>query len=70
MNIPLPRQLQERLEAEVAAGRFTSTSEAIALAVAELNALQSDDLSWAKPFADKPAALPARGDDIAGDDHL
>ncbi len=36
MNVKLPKDQQKWLEAEVAAGRFASIDEAVALAVADL----------------------------------
>jgi antitoxin ParD1/3/4 len=70
MNISLPREQQEWLEAEVAAGRFSSIDEALAIAVAELQALQEDDLAWAKPYVDEARAEIARGETISGDEFL
>ena len=70
MNISLPVEQQEWLEAEVAAGRFASIDEALAAAVAELKALFEDDLSWAKPYVDEARAEVARGEIISGDEFL
>ena len=67
MNISLPVEQQEWLEAEVAAGRFSSIDEALTLAVADLKALMEDDLAWAKPYVDEARASVARGDVISGD---
>jgi antitoxin ParD1/3/4 len=70
MNISLPREQQEWLEAEVAAGHFSSIDEALAVAVAELKALQEDDLAWAKPYVDEARASIARGELISGEEFL
>lgn len=70
MNISLPREQQEWLEAEVAAGRFSSIDEALAIAVAELQSLQEDDLAWAKPYVDQARASVARGELISGEEFL
>ena len=67
MNISLPREQQEWLEAEVAAGRFSSIDEALAVAVADLKALSEDDFAWAKPYVDEARASIARGDVISGE---
>ena len=67
MNISLPKDQLEWLEAEVAAGHFESIDEALAVAVAELRALQEDDLAWAKPYVEEARASVARGDVISGD---
>jgi antitoxin ParD1/3/4 len=68
MNVLLPREQQEWLEAEVAAGHFASVDEAIAVAVAELKALHDDDLAWAKPYVDKARESVARGNVISGEE--
>jgi len=70
MNISLPKEQQEWLEAEVAAGHFSSVDEALMIAVAELKALQEDDLAWAKPYVDEARAEIARGETIPGDEFL
>jgi antitoxin ParD1/3/4 len=67
MNVSLPREQLEWLEAEVAAGRFSSIDEALAVAVADLKALSEDDLAWAKPYVDRARASVARGDVISGE---
>jgi Arc/MetJ-type ribon-helix-helix transcriptional regulator len=46
MNVTLPSDQQEWLEAEVAAGRFESIDDALAAAVAELMSVDADDLAW------------------------
>ena len=49
MNIPLPPDQEDWLKAQVAAGRFASLEEAIASAVAGLQAQEAFDDTWAKP---------------------
>jgi antitoxin ParD1/3/4 len=70
MNILLPKEQLEWLEAEVAAGHFSSIDEALTIAVAELKALQDDNLAWAKPYVDEARAEVARGGTIQGDEFL
>ena len=70
MNISLPKEQLEWLEAEVAAGRFSSIDEALTIAVAELKALQDDNLAWAKPYVEEARAEVARGETIKGDEFL
>jgi antitoxin ParD1/3/4 len=70
MNISLPKEQQEWLEAEVAAGHFSSIEEALTIAVAELKALQGKNLDWAKPYVEEARAEIARGEAIQGDDFL
>src|SRR5262245_49408120 len=50
MNVTLPREQQKWLEAQVAAGQFTSIDEAMATAVADLMAMHADDFAWAEPY--------------------
>jgi len=68
MNISLPIEQQQWLEAEVAAGRFSSIDEALTVAVADLKALMEDDLAWTKPYVDQARASVARGDVISGEE--
>jgi antitoxin ParD1/3/4 len=68
MNISLPKEQLEWLEAEVAAGRFSSIDEAIAVAVADLKALSGDDLAWAKPYVDEARDQVARGETLSHDE--
>jgi antitoxin ParD1/3/4 len=70
MNISLPKDQLEWLEAEVAAGHFESIDEAISVAVADLRMLRDDDLAWAKPYVDEARAQVARGETIPGDEFL
>jgi antitoxin ParD1/3/4 len=70
MNIKLPSAQQKWLEDQVAAGHFTSLEEALALAVADLMAAETDDLAWAKPYVDEARASLARGDVISGEDYF
>jgi Arc/MetJ-type ribon-helix-helix transcriptional regulator len=70
MNIKLPSRQQKWLEDQVAAGQFESFDEALALAVADLMAAETDDLAWAAPYLDEARASLARGDVISGDDYL
>jgi len=70
MNISLPKEQLEWLEAEVAAGHFSSIDEAMTIAVAELKALLDDDLAWAKPYVEEARAEVASGETIQGDEFL
>jgi len=54
MNVSLPKEQLEWLEAQAAAGHFASIDEALAIAVADL-ALSEDDLAWAKPYVKRRA---------------
>jgi antitoxin ParD1/3/4 len=70
MNIKLPPEQQEWLEAQVAAGNYASVDEALAVAVADLMAIHSDDLAWAKPYVDQARAAVARGDVLSGEEYF
>jgi antitoxin ParD1/3/4 len=68
MNIKLPPQQLEWLEAQVAAGQFTSIDEALTVAVADLMAIRDDDLAWAKPYVDQARESIAQGRVIFGEE--
>ena len=68
MNISLPKEQLEWLEAEVAAGHFSSIDEALSLAVAELKSLHENDLAWAKPYVDEARSQVARDETLSGDE--
>jgi antitoxin ParD1/3/4 len=62
MNITLPREQQEWLEAQVRAGAYDSIDEAVATIVGEHMLLDLDDLDWAKPLVDEARKSIARGE--------
>lgn len=62
MNITLPREQQDWLEAQVKAGAYESLDEAVASIVAEHMHLEVDDLAWAKPLVDEALAAVERGE--------
>jgi Arc/MetJ-type ribon-helix-helix transcriptional regulator len=68
MNVVLPPEQRKWLEAQVAAGRFASIDEALSVAVADLMAIESDDLAWAKPYVDRAFESVERGDVISGEE--
>jgi antitoxin ParD1/3/4 len=70
MNIKLPAEQQKWIEAQVAAGQYGSVDEALAVAVADLMAVHSDDLAWAKPYVDRARASVVRGDVISGEEYI
>ncbi len=62
MNITLPREQQEWLEAQVRAGAYESIDEAVASIVAEFMHLDLNDLDWAIPLVEEGrAALEKEG---------
>ena len=65
MTITLTPKQQAWLEAEVAAGHFTSVEEAVQVAVAELmRPIDTTDLSWARPYLDEARGSLDRGEGI------
>ena len=54
MNIPLTPAQEDWLKEQVAAGRFASLEEAVANAVAQLQAQDAVDDGWAKPLIEEP----------------
>lgn len=69
MTITLSREQQEWLEAEVVAGRFPSVEDAVRLAIAELmRPIDTEDLSWAKPYIDEARASLARGEGLPAEE--
>ena len=62
MDITLPREQQEWLEAQVRAGAYESVDEALASIVAEHMLIDVDVLDWAKPLVDEARASIARGE--------
>ena len=70
MNVKLPPEQQKWLEAEVAAGSFSSIDEALAVAVADLMAIHKDDFAWAKPYVEQARASVARGDVLSGEEYF
>jgi antitoxin ParD1/3/4 len=70
MNIKLPPEQQQWLEAQVAAGHYASVDEALAVAVADLMAIHSDDFAWAKPYVDQARVSVASGDVLSGEEYF
>jgi Arc/MetJ-type ribon-helix-helix transcriptional regulator len=65
MNIPLLPAQEEWLRNQVAAGRFASLEEALASAVASLQAQDAIDDNWAKPLVDEALQALDRGEGAA-----
>jgi Arc/MetJ-type ribon-helix-helix transcriptional regulator len=70
MTVTLTPDQQNWLEAQVAAGHFTSIEDAIRIAVADLKAANSEDLDWAKPYLEKARQSVAQGHIMSGDEFL
>ena len=69
MNITLPREQQEWLEAQVRAGAYESLEDAVASIVAEHMHSDVDDLDWAKPLIDEARASVERGEYLTLEEH-
>jgi len=69
MNITLPREQQEWLEAQVKAGAYESIDDALSRFVAEHMDLDVDDLDWAKPLIEEARASAERGETMTLDEY-
>jgi antitoxin ParD1/3/4 len=70
MTVQLSPEQQRWLEAQVAAGHFESLEQAVEIAVADLMAMNEDELDWAKPLIEAGLAKLERGEVIAGDEAM
>jgi len=68
MTIQLSPEQQQWLEAQVAAGHFSSLEQAVAVAIADLMATAEDDLDWAEPLVDEASAELDRGEGVPADE--
>jgi Arc/MetJ-type ribon-helix-helix transcriptional regulator len=62
MNMHLKKSHQEWLDAQIVAGRFASIDEAMAAAIARLQAYDAIDDAWAKPLIDEALEALDRGE--------
>ena len=69
MNITLPREQQDWLEAQVKAGAYESIDDAVASIVAEHMQLDLDDLDWAIPLVEEGRATLEREGGLTIEDH-
>jgi Arc/MetJ-type ribon-helix-helix transcriptional regulator len=73
MNITLPPEQQNWLEAQVSAGLFPSieaaAQAAIETAMADNAEIENDSLEWAKPFVDKARADVESGNVLTHAEH-
>ncbi len=67
MQVHLTKEHEDWLQAQVAAGRFSSLEEAVAEAI---NSLRADDeaFAWAKPLVDEGLAELDRGEAIPAEE--
>ena len=67
MRIHLTKDDEDWLQAQVAAGRFSSLDEALAEAIGSLRA-EDEALTWAKPLVDEGLAELDRGESIPAEE--
>ena len=67
MNITIPPDRQQWLEAQIAQGSFASVEDAVRRLMAERMALGDDDLSWGRPYVEEARAGASRGEVVALD---
>jgi antitoxin ParD1/3/4 len=65
MNIKLPPEQENWLNARVADGEFASPEAAVRQMIAERMAIAADDFAWAKPYVDEARAAVARGEFVS-----
>ena len=70
MNIKLPPDQEQWLNARVADGEFASPEAGVRQMIAERMALEADDLAWAKPYVDEGRAAIARGEVVSLDEAI
>ena len=70
INITLPREQQEWLEAQIKAGAYDSVEHALASIVSQHMDRDVDDMAWAKPLVDEGRASVERGDTLTLAEHL
>lgn len=70
MNIKLPPEQEQWLNARVAEGEFTSPEAAVRQMIAERMAFAADDFAWAKPYVDEARAAVARGEFVSVDEAI
>jgi antitoxin ParD1/3/4 len=70
MNIKLPPDQEQWLNARVADGEFASPEAAVQRMISDRMALETDDLAWAKPYVDEARAAIARGEFVSLEDAI
>jgi antitoxin ParD1/3/4 len=69
VNITLPREQQEWLEAPVKAGAYDSIDGALSQFVTEHMDLDTDDLDWAKPLIEEACASAECGETMTPEEY-
>ena len=68
MNIELPREQEQWLNARVAQGESDSPEAAVRRMIADRMAFETDDFAWAKPYVEAARASVRRGDVVSLDE--
>lgn len=70
MTITLPANQKDWIEEQVSAGHFSSVEEALSVAISDLRAAGTADLSWMKPYIEEGRRSAEAGDVISGEDFI
>lgn len=70
MNITLPREQQEWLEAQVRAGAYRNVEDAVATILGQHMNLDIDDMAWARSLVDEGRTCIERGETLTMEEHL
>jgi len=70
MNIVLPPEQEQWLNARIADGQFVSQQAAVVQMIAERMAFEADDFAWARPYVDEARAAALRGEIVPLDDAI
>ena len=70
MNIKLPPEQEQWLNARVADGEFASPDAAVQQMIADRMALESEDFAWARHYLDEARASVARGEVVSVEDAI
>jgi Arc/MetJ-type ribon-helix-helix transcriptional regulator len=70
MKIDLPPDQKQWIDAQVAAGHFSSVEEAVSVAISDLRTVGTGDLSWMKPYVEEARRSIDADGVIEGEDFL
>jgi antitoxin ParD1/3/4 len=70
MNIKLPPEQEQWLNARVAEVAFASPEAAVRQMISDRIAIEADDFAWAKPYVDEARAAVARGEVASVDEAI
>jgi antitoxin ParD1/3/4 len=70
MNIVLPPEQEQWLNARIAEGQFISQEAAVRQMIAERMAFEADDFAWARPYVDEARTAAMRGETVPLEDAI